>query len=363
MKKFILKCALFSIPIVGLFVFPFTVYLLSDEFLSVPAVVRLQQSGDKEVLYDSAFTSETSAPYKILVITQTDPEVLALGLSRTLTIRSIFFKDPGVFYNAGNAVHIAPDLVTFMNRTASDTRLRVILFDASNLLLDTFSDPVPEQSSAYDAFHQFLVSGWRQVYIDYLAKGFSLEDFFQANNASTSYIGLAALRDHSGSRRDGSLDWGDDALLEKIRKDIPFQIAGAVSNTTLKNEPRLSEQNLAAIEQFLAICKQRGIYIIGYVSPYASEIYQAEQSLNDSAGIYKTEPTILAAALNKYGYPFYDLRDLAITGSSDAELYNDLHPSEKGTLKLLVYIADHEPKLDDYLDVRSLESKIDKEPF
>jgi len=363
MKKFILKCALFMIPIVGLFAFPFVVYLFCGEFLPISAVLDEQWNSGKEILYGSAFTSAAAIPYKILGTVKTDPEILTLGLSRTLTIRSIFFKDQSAFYNAGSGVHIAPDLITFMDRTASDTRLRVILFDASNLLFDNPSDHIPDQSSLYDMFHQFLSAGWRQVYIDYAGGSFSLKDLFQFGNASSSYIGLAAMRDRRGFRKDGSMDWGDAAYLAKLRKALPSDIVVDVSNTTLAREPHFSPDNLAAIDQFLSICKQRGIYVIGYVSPYASEIYKKEMSLNDPSGIYRTEPVYLAAVLKKYGYPFYDLKDIVTTGSSDAELYNDIHSSEKGTLKLLVYIADREPKLDDYLDVRSLENKIGKEPF
>ena len=363
MKNFILKCVLFMIPILGLFAFPFAVYLLGGEFVPVPTILDRQWSSDKEVLYDSAFSYAPAIPYKILGTVRTDPEILALGLSRVLTIQSDFFKDPSVFYNAGSAVHIAPDLLTFMDRAASDTKLRVVLFDASNLLFDNPSDHIQDQSSLYDMLHQFLSSGWRQVYIDYADGSFSLSDLFQSGDASSSYIGLAAMRDHKGFRKDGSLDYGDAAELDKSKAALPSDIADNVLNTTLAREPHFSADNLAAIDQFLSICKQRGIYVIGYMSPYASEIYRKEQSLNDPAGIYKTEPAYLSVVLKKYGFPFYDLKDLATIGSSDAELYNSIHSSGKGTLKLLRYLSEREPRLSDYLDARSLESRIAREAF
>ena len=363
MKSFTLKCALFMIPIIAFFAFPFTVYLLSGEFVSMPAVLDEQWNSGKEILYGSAFTYATPIPYKILGTVKMDPEILALGLSRTLTIRSIFFKDPGSFYNAGSAVHIAPDLPAFMDRTAPDARLRVILFDASNLLFDDPSDHIQDQSSFYDMSHQFLSSGWRQVYMDYADGKFSMRDLLQTGDASTSYIGLAAMRDRRGFRKDGSMDWGDAVYLDKLKEALPSDIADNASNVTLAHEPHFSPDNLAAIDQFLSVCKQRGMYVIGYMSPYATEIYQKEQSLDNPSGIYKTEPVYLATVLKKYGFPFYNLKDLAAIDSSDAELYNSIHSDEKGMLKLLLYLVEREPRLADYLDAKSLEKMIAGEDY
>src|SRR5579863_7188162 len=117
MKDFLIKSALFSLPVIALFAFPFAVYLLSGEFLPPGLVLDEQLESRTEVLYDPAFTFATVIPYKTLGTERTGPAALAIGLSRTLTIRSIFFKDPASFYNAGSAVHIAPDLTAFMQQT------------------------------------------------------------------------------------------------------------------------------------------------------------------------------------------------------------------------------------------------------
>lgn len=353
---------MFSLPVAVFFAFPFFVYLWSGEFVSVFKVLDLQADPAVNVLYDSGFDAATFVPYKTEGVIRHKPEIIALGLSRTLTIRSEFFRQPDLFYNAGSGIRIAPDLDRFMERTRSNQNLKVIVFDASNLLFDTLSDRIEDQATTYDMFHQFFVSGWRTVYAGYASGSFNLNDVVGRQGTSTYYIGLGALRKHDGFRRDGSLSWGDSERISEIVKDIPGQIVDIVANTTLKKEPHFSGLNYQAVERFLANSKERGIYVIGYLSPYATAIYRKEMSL-DEGGIYRTEPVILGSLFKKYGYNFYNLKDLATIGSSDGELYDAIHSSQKGILKLLIYLVGREPVLSKYLESSKLKVLMEKETF
>ena len=57
------------------------------------------------------------------------------------------------------------------------------------------------------------------------------------------------------------------------------------------------------------------------------------------------------------------MRDLFLIGSDDTELYDSHHPTEKSTIKLLLYLAGKEKKLQGYIDEDQLKKQIETEKF
>ena len=70
-------------------------------------------------------------------------------------------------------------------------------------------------------------------------------------------------------------------------------------------------------------------------------------------------PRDLDTLFNKYGYHIYDTSNLRTLASSDNELIDAVHGSEKTYARLLVYLAEREPVLERYVDVVRVKSKID----
>jgi hypothetical protein len=363
MARFLLKCVLFSIPVLGIFIFPLAVFILAGELLPVSAIVRRQQQNPgRDILYQSAFTSYTEKPFKLLSTVARNPEIIALGLSQSLTFRSRFFRHEDAFYNAGRGVHSAADLSGYLNAIPRDGNLAVILFDATNLLYDAPAENEREQASAADMVRMFLSSGWRAAYLDYAAGKFSLRGLMRERNITGS-IGLTALVHHTGIRADGSLSRGTVAEIMDMRKNArPMALQIADNIPEIEKFSAVSPRNLGEVEKFLALCRERNIAVIGYFSPYAREIYHAIWSLHDSHGEeFRTAPAVLTALFERYHYHFYDLRNLETIGSSDAELYDAGHLTEKGTLRLLLYLTAREPALAPYADIPGIKDQIRRE--
>lgn len=345
--------------------FPLAVFILGGELLPVSAIIRRQQQDPgREILYQSAFTSYTEKPYKLLSTITRNPQIIALGLSQTLTFRSYFFRREDAFYNAGRGVHAAADLSRYLNALPHDSNLRMILFDATNLLYDAAAQDEREQAGVSDMLRMFLSSGWRAAYLDYAEGKFSLGELMRERNITRS-IGILALARHAGFRADGSLSRGnteDILAVKKNARPMSLQIADNISE--IENFSTVSPRNLAEVEKFLILCRERNIDVIGYFSPYALEIYRAIQSLPDSHGKeFRLAPVVVTALFKQYGYHFHDLRNLEAIGSSDAELYDAGHLTEKGAIRLLLYLATREPALYPYLDIRMLKNLINKEVF
>ncbi len=368
MKAFIFKVILFTIPVCVMFAPPLAVFIISGEYLPISAVIERQRM-DPSVLYMSRFTSDTDRPLKLLATITKNPDILVLGSSKTLTIKSDFF-DNHSFYNAGypaNAAINVEDLSDYMLNLPVESNLKVILIDLSGFLTDSPGSP-PVSTMKYEPLKLFLATGWRDIYKDYFAGRLPVDEFISASKQNNN-IGLRAMLLTSGYRSDGSWQRGP-AEIKKGIQNMPADISRVVSSINGDQisvpfyTPSLSSENIASLERFLAICKSRNIYVIGYFSPYPSEIYQAMESLQNASGTaFRKSPAILRDIFQKQNYDFYDLRDVSTIKSSDKEFYDFGHPSEKGSVRILTFLANKEPKLMSYLDVTTLKNKLATEPL
>ena len=243
----------------------------------------------------------------------------------------------------------AGDLSDYLKNLPKDGKLRVVLLDVSGYLNAT---NLPSANSlTYNPLSFFMTTEWHDLYVDYFDGRFSLGQLVSARESNQN-IGLPSVLEGYGYRNDGSLDRGSTSTIQADRADISSQISSEVSlvDSDIKNGksdninygPSLSESNISEIENFLSIANSRNIYVIGYLSPYALEIYKEMQSRQDAYGAtYREAPAALSKIFEKYGYDFYDMRDLSTIGSSDSELYDSEHPTEKAAmLKLLIYLSD-----------------------
>jgi len=368
MKNFLLKCFIFSIPILSIFAFPFAVFLLSGEFLSIPSIIDRQATSPSEILYYSGFTSASGRSYKRLATEKYDPEIVVLGKSRTLTFRSIFFKDPAKFYNAGVPRDHVSELSEYVNGLRPGNHLKVILIDLSGLLESDTVSPEVQRESTYSLINLFLTSGWREVYSLYFDHKFTLGQILEERKHHPA-IGMYALITHSGYRPDGSMSRGNAAEILAIKNQAHAVIEQSVAKINSDGhvpgyDISVSDHSLGGLKNFLALCKEKQIYVVGYLSPYALEIYQSIESMKgQDADRLRSIPPVLSSIFNRYGFNFFDLRDIRLIGSSDDELYDEQHPTEKGSLKLLRYLAAREPHLIPYLDTTSLNHQISSLPF
>ena len=371
MKRFLRNLAVFSIPFVLVLAFPLSVFLLSGEQLSMASVVERQQSSSDDIRYLSAITSTTDRPYKFLSMAKVDPAIAVIGTSRTLTIRSGFFKDPSAFYNAGYnggpSLH-TQDLITFINSVPDDGSLKVLLFDATDYLTVAAEGPV-QNDSYLSRYHTFFTTSWRTLYASYFSGKFSYLQLLKKTGTDKN-IGITAHLYGQGYRKDGSLDRKTTLtpaqLAASVHTETDREVAAIRTDSAAETEysATIPQQDLDSIAQFLALCKARNIYVIGYLAPSANEIDMEMRSLQDAYGnSYRTAPDALSPLFAADGYHFYDLRSLSTIGATDSELYDSHHPTEKATLRMLAYLADREPALKPYLDAKQLRALIPKQPY
>ena len=105
---------LFIVGLLSSLVILFPAYVLQSagELKSVDTVCRMQKE-NSNLLWGCAYV-EAKEKYKLTGTKLNQPNVLALGNSRTMPFRKEFFNQGVTFYNAGGGVKIIPQYKVFL---------------------------------------------------------------------------------------------------------------------------------------------------------------------------------------------------------------------------------------------------------
>ena len=364
MPKYLVKIVLFSAPLLLVLTFPFLVYVYGREFTPLQTVVELQKRSSP-VLFLPAYDQKIKA-FKTMSIISINPEIITIGSSRVYTFRSSFFKPGAEFYNAGGVGGFPQDLSNFIKKIPNDSRLKVIIIGIDQRLLnptfvatgehDNKQNP-PEDISPAKRLSNFLAGGWILPYQDYFSGKFSLSLLVQQYK-DTRNVGISALIDEMGFEKDGGLVRGHTLKSpEQVKADIAEKVNNIITPTlgAYQYNTKISEEGVRYIEEFLALAHEREIYVVGFTSPFASALYDKILSLNDEYAATMLEiPERLRTVFKKYGYPFYGLDDPRSYGSSDEELIDKDHITEKGAARILLYMAERDKIINQYADINQL---------
>lgn len=371
MQIFIKNLSLFLLPIAAFFIPSFIVLLWSGEFYPLHTVEGLMNQ-PRAVVIGQAY-SNFGQELQVDEVTLRRPEVITLGNSHVGEFRSVFFKDPNVFYNTTGAAAPLSDYIYFIERLASTTPHIIIanmeqtMFnpeDAKNHVA-TRPNPFTARSNFYDPFVEsfFRNSGWWKVYADYFSKKFTLTDVVRPQN-SALIIGLRARATGDGSRNDGSSYWStaihNSLAQQQTRLDIDALAARITDTYGDEYDTEISSAALAELRKFLVLSRSRGVFIIGFLPPIAHEEYQALENHSDATYAYAFRnlgPT-LAAIYKEYGFDFYDFSDISSFGSADNEMVEAKHGSEKMYLRMFINMAERSTPLTPLTDIHFLKATL-----
>ncbi len=358
MKKYVLKFIIFLSPLALLFALPLLVFTYGREFTPISDVINAQKN-NQPLLFGLAYNN-VKERYQTLSTLARDPEIIVLGTSRVMEFRSTFFKPRVNFYNAGGAINFAQDYPKFIKEISDDQNLKVILMGIDPHLLNPNRDEYWKtwkegNISPWARLHDFFIARWKSIYLDYFMGKFSFYNLIQQHKLYSD-IGVGALINKTGFRNDGSYRYLADNELEspEHQKKLQEQIGNVIDSITFdpnsfEYNTTVSTEGLQAIEEFLKLCHEKNIYVIGFLTPYANAIYKEILSLNNQYTATMNEiPNRLKPLFKKYNYSFYDLTDITLVGSSDQELVDEVHPSEKTSLKIMKYISERDKILSSY---------------
>ena len=367
MKKFLLKTFIFVLPYAILFAFLGKVLFSSGELDSIEKIIDFQIA-NKSVLYGPAYT--VSCPtYKLKSIIKRKPEIIALGSSRVMQFRDKFFTlSPDKFYNAGRGANKIKDFKDFLEKIPEEKLPKVVIMGLDPYFFNSNWDEVSEDDSVLIHIKQkgnnpiFLINSTSFIRDTVRGKTLTKVDYEGLDPGLKKYIpkGYNAKNNGNGFRNDGSYcygkyfsnpedsdDWGFKETFKRIKD----------GNRRFEYSEKVSAKAIKELEEFLKFCQEREIYVIGFLPPYASKVYNKMKSMKEYGyldNIFKE----LNRAFKMYKYPLYDFLDINSFGSNDNEVIDGFHGSEVSYLRLFVLMVEPEPILQKYTDSEKLKQYL-----
>jgi hypothetical protein len=342
MKKFIYKVLVYLLPVLLFFALPYIILEVSGELKDL-SNVRVGQGRLLGLAY-----SDQSKDYKLNEILARKPEVLALGTSRVLQIRSFFFKKPDTFFNGGRVISRVGDLPCLIEEwDKSNYRPRVIILGLDQYFFNRNWDNLKEgcEYNVKMSGLNMLSKSSLDVYSDLMDGKIQVKNIAQYEGRH----GLTAMMTNSGYRTDdGSYYYGK--IIRDFRKgtkisfeDMEKRIERGKSRFEWGDE--VNEDAIRILKSFVDYCADHKIELTMFLPPYPASIYNRMVDSGKYGYILKLDSAFSANSLRVHNFSSLDSLD-----SKDDEAIDGLHGSEVAYLRLIQELGKREPWLDKYID-------------
>ncbi len=345
--------------------------IYAGEYLPLQQVIT-QQTGEQPVLYGRAYRDNYFS-YKLLSTLYRQPEVLAVGSSRTQQYRSMFFdKKSAAFYNAGQAAQSIYDMQQFIASLDKDHLPKVLIlgldqpwFNAASHYSQPAVSQVLDDETSVDPMRAMHVSS--DVLADLVDGKINLSRLTDRHEPvyKTSAIGFNAIMNGMGFRNDGSYQYGDDIQNppsndERLAEAFDDIAQNLDSHFVAGDE--VSQQALDTLDSILQFGKAHGITIIGFAPPYAPSVYQRMMADGNHTYIAK-EVQAIQVLFNRYGYVYFDFSDASALGATDDDMIDGFHASEFIYLRMYLHMLNQLPLvLGQYSDPQFLQPLAQERP-
>jgi hypothetical protein len=309
-------------------------------------VIRFQQTNPHSFFARGTLDQGTFR-YKYLQILRRHPDVLVLGSSRIMQFRAeMFGRQAPTFYNAGGIIHSIEDLHAFLERLPATATPKIVILgvdfwwlnpNEKKESIDSFSVGVETEGTYSWQGHANALAG-------YVRHPDSLRELFAysfGKKFDRNAIGLQAVLHRQGFRPDGSRrfeiklpatpeEWRRRLPGKKtVNKDIlgenfPFAFTNGAS-------PALLEQLRSALLKF----KARGVFIIGYNPPVASEWAEVVSTSPRHKEFWKQYHEKVPELFHSLQFPFVDVIKPQQFGLDDRYMRNWYHAHDTFDMNLL----------------------------
>lgn len=285
------------------------------------------------------------------------PQVLALGSSRIMEIRSSLIKPDYTFYNAGGAIQNIYELPLFVKKLQNNPDFILLNIDqwwfnpAFEVERDNFSSFVyDEPIISYRKVGRMIC----KFYGDLALGKISLQKMVTSDD-----IGLNAVCNRNGFDAEGvriqeqivnnpqkAEDYNFQDVMKRIREGNRRFQYGSVADTTI----------IDAIDDFLKLCVERNITVVAFLPPFAPLVYEFMQDTGKydyMSQIY----AILVPVFAKYnGCSLYDFTDVSSLGVKNCDFVDGFHGSELVYNRMIKEILEKETRMKDYfVDIKSID--------
>ena len=273
MKKFIKDICLFSAPIllfIAFLIFLYFVGYQSGELREINDSITAQRE-NHSILLGMGYNEQTLY-YKLTNANYYKAELIALGTSRAMQFKSNYFKKN--FYNCGGAVG--------GNYNEYRNFLENLTYIPEFILLDldawVFNDAWNKNCLEYDDYVEIIQADRSENSIlktmtsDYISGKWKLSDL----RCYSKNIGFNGKIKDEGFLYDGSYYYGSVYRHPEQQEDYKFvntkeRIVKGISR--FEYGENIDNDTIKQLKNLLDYCSEKGIYVVGYIAPYAPSIY------------------------------------------------------------------------------------------
>ncbi len=343
MKKYLLIYTV-TLLLTGSLLFPNYLFLKhSGEISAIPDVVRAQTAAS--VLYGAGFVDNTYK-YKLELIRQRKPDVVALGSSRVFFLQEDAFRGP--FVNAGGGARSVREARLFVDDMLSFHRPKVLLLGMDYFWFNRVypvAAAFPEHAFVEtDITRVKLMQPWywlwkdRYSFRDYwrIVRGEDLANPFVGYNS----LGLFAILRGNGFRPDGSHinSWVCSGKNGEKEYGFKFSLELLTSpgwGLSVGNE--VDPRRVAELADFAAACEAKGVTVIYYLTPMTKIVN--DRLANDPSARTYLAGTVTALKQALKGKEFYNTLRGENYGAMDCEAIDAHHLGNVSQFRLLEGIA------------------------
>jgi len=327
---------------------PFTVSALfllnTGEFLSPEAAVS--RTIAQEGLYGTAINANTP-DVKLALVDQTRADVVALGSSRSLQFRDVFFTSS--FANAGGVMGELEDARIFLQHMRAYHRPTLLILQLDHWWFLTHRGPRPTRpmegpKAATDITLQKLIRPYEWLLDGSLAPDIFLRGALGAdvNAGWTGYrpIGVQALRIGRGLRADGSYL---DAKLwyGATPKHGSEGFRQTLTNIELGREKwdpsrTLDPEMIADLQEIISLAQASADAVVVFLPSLPASVYEALE-VSPAGDAVRSIRAALRETVHRA--PYFDFHDPATLSDTPCEYLNGDHGGDVSYARILLAMA------------------------
>ncbi len=357
-------CALLLPPVLAVGV-PSVIAAAAGELFNLTDAVEVQNRASGEMLFGVAYSSPDT-PYKFTRIRQEKAEVLVVGSSRTLDMRREFFTSGLSFYNGGRLstdVWVTRQALERLPQDALPKHLVLALdqYDFNSSCSDYRPDLItPEVAEAKftDGEDRWgrLARVWPTVLGD-MTRG----KLHLPGEDGTTGIGMAAMMQASGFRKDGSYRYGTVIDVPPSGRSAKARLADTFerieeSDDSFIHGDSVDMDSIAEVGKLLKWCAERQIRVIGYLPAYAPSVVAKMRETPTRYGYMDGLAASLSEIFTHHGFQLHDFTH--VEGATDDQFIDGFHSSERVAGHILLRMAGTDPLAAEVIDEGTIRSLL-----
>ena len=335
----------------------------TGEQSDVSRIVDEQRRTDAMYL---SLLNDNEFQYKVELVRDREPQIVALGSSRILPLREEFFDTS--FANAGRAVTQINHAPAFLRAVEPDGLPAVILFGldfwwfhAGRARVSAY-EPDPAQDDdgiiSLDKI-RLLRTQWAEGRVpvrDLIRKVVFNEEPAWNRRFGFRSVGLSAMAGFHGFRRDGSYFYGgllvgrtesDDTGFNKTLKRIER------GTTRFAHGDAISDMAWTILIDFVKSAEAQGVHVILFMSPVAPVVADKLKGMEHSYRYVDSLRSRLAALEH-----YHDYHDPTVLNATDCEFIDGFHGGDVVFQRILLDMAETDPVLGRFVDTSRLSESI-----